>query len=183
MKVSISTLAIILAVQQAIALPAEQAEKPGLTREEWLEYLTLNTTEGWEPMARVPQYKISAGETLDLSTTTLFKRSLEKRGSGNAFAPSYYGGCATREFTVRNFGCGACVTAAGAGQLSWESSWLWRETTGNPYPTVEWYNERYCTGTKVHHQGIYSGRDSSCDTAGQGNQASVYLSAMLYQGC
>lgn len=78
MKVSISTLATILAVQQAIALPAEQAEKPGLTREEWLEYLTLNTTEGWEPMARVPQYNISAGETLDLSTTTLFKRSLEK---------------------------------------------------------------------------------------------------------
>ncbi|RAL66641.1 hypothetical protein DID88_006328 [Monilinia fructigena] len=76
--------AVLLA---AMALPAAFAvikkvhDGPGLTYEEYLESLTLNTTEGWEPMARVPQYLFDEDDFLDLGHVLV----TEKRGGGNQF--------------------------------------------------------------------------------------------------
>lgn len=51
MRVKAFALAMsLMAIPPAFCLPTDQVEKPGLTHEEWLEYLSLNTTDGWEPM-------------------------------------------------------------------------------------------------------------------------------------
>lgn len=186
MRVKAFALAMsLMAIPPAFCLPTDQVEKPGLTHEEWLEYLSLNTTDGWEPMTRVPLYEITEpGQVLDLADTTLYKRSLAKRAGANAFEAFEDGICSSRLFRIANFGCGVCVSVkySFCNTCTWGSSWLWRQTNDNPYPTADWYASNDCSGSRVHHQGIESGKSFSCDTVARYG-VSRYQSAMLYQGC
>jgi hypothetical protein len=169
--VSLAVLATI-AIRDVLAGAVKQSELPGLTHEEFVEYLTLESTDGWEPMARVPQYNVTEGEVLDLGGT-----ALAKRGGQRVFVGYGLSDCRDHDlFTVQNFGCGVCITTPGDPLLS---GWLFRETLSGDYPTADWYSDTYCGGPKLHHQGIRSGQYSSCDNL----ESSRWQSVMLYQGC
>ena len=139
------------------------------TPEEYAEYLTLNNTTGWAPMKRLKHCY------LDQPDSDSEPPRLELRGGNNKYIAYSSTGCQNVLFSVDNFGCGGCWSV---GQ-SIESGYLWRQTTGNPYPTVDYFDSPTCNGNKVHHQGIFSGQFSSCDNVLGLGAASV----IVYQGC
>ncbi|KAG4026234.1 hypothetical protein MFRU_043g00380 [Monilinia fructicola] len=166
----------------AMFLPAAFAvikkihDGPGLTHEEYLESLTLNTTEGWEPMARVPQYLLDEGDFLDLGNIS----GIEKRGGGRQFIGYVNNECSgSYTIDVVNFGCGVCASSA----TSLKGGFLWRQTISGDYPTGAWFGGLWCSGPQMHSQGINPNQYSSCDTAQQWTGGSPYLSVILYQGC
>ena len=139
------------------------------TPEEFAEYSTLNDTTHWAPMERIKHCYLDKS---DLETT--HRHKLEARGGRNSFLAFSRPACSGSIIvTVSDFGCGACYTSG----VGVSSGRLWRETTANPYPTVDFYSGPNCSGTKIHHQGIFSGQHESCDDI---NQA---VSFVVYQGC
>lgn len=145
---------------------------PGWTSEDFAEYLSLNDTTGWEGLAKLKHCTFDDfdGEPIPDAATG----ALEARSGGNAWEGYTSSGCGgTQIGRVTNFGCGVCYT----GNYFIYSGWLWREGTGNPYPTADYYTVAGCSGSKLHHQGILSGQHTSCD--GITRAASV----ILYQGC
>lgn len=171
-------------VALALSAPTDVSElttdKPGLTHEEYLEYLALDTTDGWEPMSRVPIYNFtSTGEIIgsEASNVHLIKRKGRNQWDG------YSGfGCDSKDhmMSMANFGCGACLNVPDPDKAAGRrimSGHLWREKNGNPYPTADWYSSPNCGGGRKAHQGILSGQHDSCNGFGPA------LSVMLYQGC
>ncbi|KAK3935201.1 hypothetical protein QBC46DRAFT_453664 [Diplogelasinospora grovesii] len=145
------------------------------TPEEFAEYLTLNDTTGWAPMERIKHCYIDESDIQ--KTTEARSTELEARGGGNKYIAYSATGCNDNSvlFSVNDFGCGGCYSV---GEII-ESGYLWRQTTGKPYPTVDYYPGPQCQGSKLHHQGIYTGQYSSCDSVlGEGA-----LSIVVYQGC
>ncbi|TIC97367.1 hypothetical protein CH35J_007515 [Colletotrichum higginsianum] len=140
------------------------------TPDEFAEYLTLNDTTDWEPMGRVKNCKIDAADVEAANIS-----AVERRGGNNQFNAYSGFNCDGYNFMfeVKNFGCGGCYSVSSAIQ----SGWLWRQTTGNPYPTVDFFDAPNCRGSKIHHQGISSGQYSSCN-----NVANAW-SVAVYQGC
>ncbi|KAB5528092.1 hypothetical protein GE09DRAFT_1064782 [Coniochaeta sp. 2T2.1] len=173
----------LLGFRGVAAAPTEQSEVanslPGLTYEEFLEALTLNSTDNWEPMSRVPIVHFTEGETLDLG------HGLNKRGGGNRFTAWRSGSCTgTKAFVAENFGCGVCVTTGeSTANRIFGAGTLWREKTGGKYPTANWYSGVDCGGAMLHKQGILSGHLDSCDTASGYGLGVLPQSVMLYQGC
>lgn len=174
---------LLVELCSSAAHPKEQspveANLPGWTHEEYLEFLTLNSTTGWEPMARVPVYTVTEGQTLDLG------HGLDKRGGGNKFIAYRGGSCAgTTSFTAENFGCGVCVTTGqSTSNRIFGAGYLWRQTIGGKYPTASWFSGPNCDGWQVHSQGIRSKEYDSCDTASAYGVNPLPQSVILYQGC
>lgn len=172
MKISGLTIlaaTLLTGLCKSAAVTTGQTNLPGLTHEEYLELLTLNSTEGWEPMSRVPIYNLTASEQT-------LSRALSKRGGGNQFIAYSGTECsASVVFQSDNFGCGVCVQGGGH---SFKTAYLWREKVGGDYPTASWFSDNSCQGHQVHSQGIKSGESFSCDVTEE-----TAFSALLYQGC
>ena len=175
---SLAILAAAATMKTASAGFTLVRDGPGLTPEEFQEYLTLNTTEGWEPMSRVPHYVVTEdGGVLDLGLGN--STGLVKRGGDRQFNAYTQRGCNNGFLiSVRKFGCGVCIS----GPVAFKSGWLWREKVSGEYPTADWNNAFGCAASRVHHQGILSGQYSSCNNADDYG-VSTAASAMLYQGC
>ncbi|KAJ4987938.1 hypothetical protein SVAN01_06513 [Stagonosporopsis vannaccii] len=145
---------------------------PGWTPEEFAEYLTLNDTTGWPGLAKLKYCSLEDLEDLEEESVTS-AGALEARSGGNQWIGYSSNNCGGGQITSSsNFGCGVCVTTS---QFIY-SGYLWREGTGNPYPTADYYTSA-CSGTKLHHQGIVGGSHSSC------NAVTRAASVILYQGC
>ncbi|KAH6643881.1 hypothetical protein C7974DRAFT_8695 [Boeremia exigua] len=142
---------------------------PGWTPEEFAEYLTLNDTTGWSGLNSI---KYCTTEDLE-EEAAASGVDLEARSGGNQWIGFSSSDCTAGYIETRtNFGCGLCVIPSNFIY----SGYLWREGTGNPYPTADYYTSA-CAGTKLHHQGIVSGSHSSC------NAITRAASVLLYQGC
>ncbi|KAK4217118.1 hypothetical protein QBC37DRAFT_451644 [Rhypophila decipiens] len=185
MQLIIQTLTILISA--AAVTPASMRCTAGRpwTKQELTEYQSLNSTDGWAGMDVIPHCVLD--DTDHHPTTALLKargggknldiNNLQARGGGNDWqAFGNYDSCHQPSLGgLNNFGCGACFTPAGGSVI--RSGWLYREKLSGDYPTVDYYSGTGCTGSRVHHQGIYSGQHTSCDYFGDA------YSAVVYQGC
>ncbi|KAB5528093.1 hypothetical protein GE09DRAFT_1228990 [Coniochaeta sp. 2T2.1] len=187
---NISRLAVLMVTLltslHAVATPLEDADsdtKPGLTHEEFLEVINLNSTDGWEPLSRVPVYEVTEeGQILDFGQGL----NLHKRGGDRTFdAHASTGDCNGKlRFSARNFGCGVCITASTHSSANtFGSGFLWRQEIKGKYPTAAWFAEDSCRGSVIHSQGILKNEYYSCDAADQYGIWNLPKSVMLYQGC
>ncbi|KAK6225515.1 hypothetical protein QIS74_01562 [Colletotrichum tabaci] len=146
------------------------------TPEEFAEYLTLDDTTGWAPMERIKHCQLDESDVLtDIPAVEVPHGTLKARSGGNRFVAYSADNCPTNNaiISVNNFGCGGCYSVPSG----IKSGYLWRQYNGNPYPTVDFYSGEGCSGSKIHHQGIESGRSDSC------NNVNTARSFVVYQGC
>lgn len=145
---------------------------PGWTREDYAEYLTLNDTTGWAGLAKLKHCTLD-----DLEEEALLHpetSALDARSGDNAWEGWSGSSCTGGKIgRVTNFKCGVCFT----GNNFIYGGWLWRQGTGNPYPTADYFTMAGCSGSVLHHQGIFSGQHTSCDSITRAP------SVILYQGC
>lgn len=170
-------LAVVLAAVGTVTAMNCTNEGASWTPEEFAEYLTLDDTTDWAPMARIQQCAIEDSDWKPATPSHPHDtRSLEARGGNNRWSGYKYEGCNSGEqiVTAENFGCGGCYFSADA----IKSGYLWRERLSGSYPTVDYFNGPNCSGKKLHHQGISSFQYSSCNTI-----PNTAWSAVVYQGC
>ncbi|KAK3935202.1 hypothetical protein QBC46DRAFT_398069 [Diplogelasinospora grovesii] len=170
-----SNLALVFGSLVAVVAGYTCTEGESWTPEEYAEYLTLNDTTGWAPMEKIKHCYLDESDFKPEAASAHTRDTLEARGGGNQFIAYSQPNCPSNDALVSavNFGCGGCYTTS----TNILSGYLWRETTGNPYPTVDYYSGPNCQGSRIHHQGIYTGQHSSCDGIDHA------LSAVVYQGC
>ncbi|EMD63204.1 hypothetical protein GGP41_005217 [Bipolaris sorokiniana] len=169
-KKALSVAAVVLALSSGQVLAA-CTDGPGWTPEEFAEYQSLNDTAGWAGMEKLVQCTVNADEL----TPAKSQGRIEARAGGRQWQGYSASGCSGGQTAVTSgFGCGVCVSAT---NFYFYSGWLWRERSGNPYPTADYYTQSGCRGTKLHHQGIEGSQTSSC------NDVTRAASVILYQGC
>lgn len=164
--VGIAAFAFVISSGKVLAACTEG---PGWTPEEFAEYQSLNDTTSWPGLAKLTHC------TADDLATAQTPGRLAARSGQRQWQGFGSNGCTGQKTAVTSgFGCGVCVTAS---SFPFESGWLWREGTGNPYPTADYYTKDNCKGSKIFHQGINSGAHTSCNNVVRAN------SVILYQGC
>lgn len=126
-------------------------------------------------MSKIPHCTIEDSDLTSTLTPPGHGNNLQARAGGNLFEAYSEDGCLGNYlmYWVKNFGCGGCWTRSTLIQ----SGYLSREKAGSPYPTVDYYSEPNCKGTKIHHQGIGGKGVFSCD------DIDGAASAVVYQGC
>jgi hypothetical protein len=145
---------------------------PGWTSEDFAEYLKLNDTTGWAGIAKLRHCTLDDLE--EEAVLDAASGALESRSGDNAWEGWSGSDCTGQKIgRVTNFGCGICFT----GSNFIYGGWLWRQYTGSPYPTADYFTVAGCQGSKLHHQGIFTGQHTSCDGITRAP------SAILYQGC
>ncbi|KAK0721758.1 hypothetical protein B0T26DRAFT_749244 [Lasiosphaeria miniovina] len=102
-------LTLALAFLAAGALAWKCTEGTPWTPEELHEYLTLNDTTNWAPMAKMPQCTPEASELLAANETS----TLEARRGGNKFIAYGVYHCGSNVlFSADNFCCGGCYSVS-----------------------------------------------------------------------
>ncbi|KAK3069113.1 hypothetical protein LTR53_012811 [Teratosphaeriaceae sp. CCFEE 6253] len=157
------TAMIIGATSAAPATHAERSDHVGWTHEEYLEYISLNSTDGWPGMSKVTYYNATAGEMIDFGHTG----GLNKRAGNRWFYGWYNDGCTgSLLFAANNFGCGCLRQLAGQRHGC--------ERAVDPGASRQSLSDGGL--------GIVGSQTSSCDNA-DGYGVEHFASAMLYQGC
>ncbi|KAH0557188.1 hypothetical protein GP486_005024, partial [Trichoglossum hirsutum] len=101
------------------------------------------TGAAWTMPAGMPVVNVDAGTVLDFANKTHAKRSGQHLIG--ACAGSNCGG--TLLVQVKDFGCGTGCISMSSTALS---GFVFQETHGNPYPTMDVWSGLACTGTRQH---------------------------------